>query len=142
MAVRSSNIGSTKGFNWGGKSVSALSWAIAVYMTEKFISVLAPGQQNLIIAALLVQAIMTAAESPIWRNEGRWYNWTVLGIDTITNVGGLFVYITRLDQTDSWEAFNTGLGITGGLHPFAALVVSVVLGILLAATPEFLWRQK
>ena len=89
-----------------------------------------------------MQAILTAGESPIWRGRGEWWHIVVLVVDSVTNVGGFFVYITRLDQTDSWAAFNTGLGMTGGLNPLAALIVSLVLGVLIAATPEFLWRQK
>lgn len=129
----------------GSKLVSMASWAVAVYMTEAFFRVLAGGGEfggSTFLAAILGQAIFTWGESPVWRGRGKWWNYTVLGLDTVTNVGGLFVYMTRLDQTDSWQAFNTGLGLTGGINPLAALIVSIVVGVLLAATPEYLWRGE
>lgn len=125
-----------------------MAWAIGVWSTHLFIKVLAqdPGTGAVpewtLGAAFLMQLIMTAGESPIWKGKGQWWHIVVLVVDSVTNVGGFFFYVTRLDQTDSWEAFNLGLGMTGGLAPLAALIVSLVFGVLVAATPEFLWRQK
>jgi hypothetical protein len=129
----------------GQRIVSIAAWAVAVWTTESFFRVLAGGgafRGETFLAAILGQAIFTWAESPVWRGRGKWWGFTMLGIDSITNVGGLFVYILRLDQTDSWRAFNTGLGLTGGINPLAALIVSVVIGILLAAAPEYLWKGE
>jgi hypothetical protein len=118
-----------------------------VWTTHLFLSVLirdsATGNAAdwTLFAAFIMQSIMTAGESPLWRGKGRWWHIVVLAIDSVTNVGGVFAYITRLDQTDSWGAFNTGLGTSGGLNPLAALILSLVIGVLIAATPEFLWRQ-
>lgn len=129
----------------GSKLVSLASWLVAVYMTEAFFRVLAGAEgfgAGTLFAALMGQAVFTWGESPVWRGRGRWWNYAVLALDTVTNVGGLFVYMTRLDQTDSWAAFNDGLGLTGGINPLTALVVSIVVGVLLAATPEYLWRGE
>jgi hypothetical protein len=131
----------------GSKAVAALAWGIGVWTTHLFMGVLTRGDSGnpadwTLFAALIFQAIMTAGESPLWRGKGQWWHMVVLAIDSVTNVGGVFVYITRLDQTDSWVAFNTGLGTTGGLNPLAALVVSLVVGVIIAAAPEFLWRQQ
>ena len=132
----------------GTKAVAVMAWAIGVWTTHIFIKVLAKDPNTGIVpewtlgAAFAMQAIMTAGESPIWRGKGQWWHIIVLTVDSVINVGGFFFYVTRLDQTDSWSAFNTGLGMTGGLNPLAALIVSLVFGVLVAATPEFLWRQK
>lgn len=126
----------------GSKAVAVLAWGVGVWTTYLFISVLTQDAEWSLQAALIVQAIMTAGESPLWRGKGRWWHIVVLVIDAITNVGGFFVYVLRLDQTDSWEALNQGLGTSGGLDPLAALVLSLVLGVLTAAAPEFLWRQE
>lgn len=132
----------------GSKAVAVLAWSVGIWTTHLFLKVLTKDPVTGVTpewtlgAALIMQAIMTAGESPIWRGKGEWWHIVVLAVDSVTNVGGFFVYITRLDQTDSWAAFNQGLGMTGGLQPLAALVVSLVLGVLVAATPEFLWRQK
>lgn len=142
MAVRSKEYSETAGSQWGARIIAGMAWAVAVWTTQNFFEVMVPDASNALIVAFVAQAIFTVAESSIWRNRGRWYNFVILGIDTITNVGGIFVYILQLDKTDSWSAFNTGLGTSGGMNPLAALLISIVVGILLAATPEFLWKQK
>jgi vacuolar-type H+-ATPase subunit I/STV1 len=142
MATRSRDTSDTAGAAWGGKLIAGMAWAVAVWTTQNFFGVMVPDAGNALIVAFIAQAIFTVAESAIWKNRGRWYNFVILGIDTITNVGGVFVYILQLDKTDSWAAFNSGLGTTGGMNPLAALLISIVVGVLLAATPEFLWRQK
>jgi vacuolar-type H+-ATPase subunit I/STV1 len=142
MAVRSKEIGSSAGSSWGAKLIAGMAWAVAVWTTQNFFGVMVPDSGNALLVAFVAQGIFTVAESAIWKNKGRWYNFVVLAIDTITNVGGIFVYILQLDKTDSWAAFNTGLGTTGGMNPLAALAISIVVGILLAATPEFLWKQQ
>ena len=126
----------------GSKAVAVLAWAVGVWTTNLFLGVLTNNADWTLGASIITQAIMTAGESPLWRGRGRWWHIVVLGLDSITNVGGFFVYVMRLDQTDSWAAFNQGLGTTGGINPLAALVLSLVLGVLVAATPEFLWRGE
>jgi hypothetical protein len=130
----------------GSKVVAVGAWFIGVWTTHMFLKVLIKDEGGnpadwALFAAFVMQLIMTFGESPLWRGKGRWWHIAVLAFDSVTNVGGFFSYIMRLDQTDSWAAFNTGLGTSGGLNPLAALIVSLVIGILVAATPEFLWRQ-
>jgi hypothetical protein len=131
----------------GTKAIAILAWGIGVWTTHLFLKVLiVSGDGNpadwTLFAAFLLQLILTAGESPLWRGQGQWWHIIVLVVDSVTNVGGFFAYIARLDQTDSWAAFNAGLGTSGGLNPLAALILSLGLGIITAAAPEFLWRQK
>jgi membrane protease YdiL (CAAX protease family) len=132
-----------KGGSAGGKLVSVMSWCVAVYTTAAFIKPLtqAGAIADVLLWSALLQAVFTWGESAIWRGQGSWWNYAVLVLDTITNVGGIFFLVTRLDQTDSWAAFNQGLGTQGGLAPMAALLLSAALGIMVAAAPEFLWRK-
>jgi hypothetical protein len=140
MATAATSRAKTSGM--GSKAVAALAWAVVVWTTHLFLKVMTIGEDWTLLAALILQAILTAGESPLWRGKGQWWHMVILAVDSVTNVGGLFTYMTRLDQTDSWAAFNTGLGTTGGLNPLAALLLSLVVGILIAAAPEFLWRQQ
>lgn len=141
MAVASN----TKKGTPGGKLVSVAAWCVAVWTTQEFIAALieAPPEQAtaVVLWAALIQAVMTWGESPIWNGRGQWWHYSVLLLDVITNIGGLFFFVMKLDRTDSWAAFNTGLGTSGGMNPFAALLVSAVLGVMVAAAPEFLWRK-
>jgi hypothetical protein len=127
----------------GGKLVSVASWCVAVYTTAAFLKPLAQVEAiaDVVLWAALLQAVFTWGESAIWRGQGSWWNYAILVLDTITNVGGIFFLVTRLDQTDSWKAFNEGLSTSGGLAPMAALLLSAALGIMVAAAPEFLWRK-
>lgn len=142
MAVKSRELTGGKG-TAGGKVVAVLAWCVGVWATVEFLNGLSDSTgSQLILAAALVQAIFTWGESPIWSGRGRWWNVGMLVLDTLTNIGGLFFFVMRIDQTESWAALNIGLGTSGGLNPLAALVISGVLGVLLAATPEFLWKQS
>jgi hypothetical protein len=130
----------------GSKAVAVLAWGVGVWTTHLFLRVLIVTPEGnpadwTLMAAFILQAIMTAGESPLWRGRGQWWHILVLVGDSVTNVGGFFVYILRLDQTDSWAAFNQGLGTSGGLNPLAALVLALAFGVATAAAPEFLWRQ-
>ena len=133
----------TKGGSAGGKLVSVASWCVAVYTTAAFLKPLTQVDTiaDVILWAALLQAVFTWGESAIWRAQGSWWNYAVLVLDAITNIGGIYFLVTRLDQTDSWRAFNEGLSTSGGLAPMGALLVSAALGIMVAAAPEFLWRR-
>lgn len=140
MAVTSKT--SARRGTMGGRVVSVASWCVAVWTTTQFLAPLVGEEAGtLVLWAALLQAIMTWGEAPIWAGRPQWWHIAVLVLDTVTNIGGLFFFVIKIDQTDSWQAFNEGLSISGGINPLAALIVSAVLGVLLAATPEFLWRQ-
>jgi hypothetical protein len=126
----------------GSKVVAVMAWGVGVWTTHLFLQVMTDKADWTLFAAFVLQAILTAGESPLWQGRGQWWHIVVLAIDSITNVGGFFFYILKLDQTDSWAAFNKGLGTSGGLNPLSALIISLVVGVLVAATPEFLWRQR
>lgn len=123
------------------KFSAVLAWSLGVWTTYQVIIVITNDASWGFPVALFLQAVFTKAESPIWKGKGEWYNYVILCIDTVFNVGGLFIHITRLDQTASWQAFAQGLGLSGSMSDFSALVVSLFVGILVAATPEFLWKQ-
>lgn len=142
MAVRTREAKTFGVSGMGSKAVALLAWSVGVWTTYLFLKVLTEGAEWTLWGALVLQLILTVGESPLWRGKGRWWHFVVLLFDATTNVGGFYVYVMRLDKTDSWDAFNAGLGTVGGLHPLAGLLVSLVLGVLTAAAPEFLWRQE
>jgi len=134
-----------RGGSAGGKLVSIASWCVAVWTTQEFLQPLVGSESAagaaLVLWAALMQAVFTWGESPIWKAQGSWWNYGVLVLDVITNVGGLYFFVTKIDDTDSWRAFNEGLSTTGSLNPLAALALSIVLGVMIAAAPEYLWRK-
>lgn len=127
----------------GPRGVAVLAWVVAWWTTTEFLTPITEGANWTPLAALILQAIFTGSESAIWAGKGRWYNWLMLAIDVITNIGGLYFYMTRLDKTDSWAAFQQGLSAPpGGVEPLTALIISVIAGVLLAAAPEMLWKSQ
>jgi hypothetical protein len=111
------------------------------YTTHLFLAALTDGSGATLLIGFLLQLVLTWGERPLWYGRGVWYNGLLLLVDSIINVGGVYIYMTRLNQTDSWQAFAQGLGLSGDVNPLMALILSTLIGVLMAATPEFLWRQ-
>ena len=126
----------------GARVVSIVAWCVGVWTTAQFLTPMVGEGPGTVLAAFIAQALLTAGESPIWRGQGTWWNVLVLVIDDVTNIGGFFVYLLRIDQTDSWAAFNQAFETSSTMNPLTALTVSIVFGVLVAAAPEYLWREK
>ncbi len=121
--------------------VAALLWFVGCYTTWAALWAITESWEWAWLAALLVQAALTALESPVWNKRPDAVSVAALVIDAGTNVGGLYVLMTRLDRTQTWAALAQGLGLDGGISPAAALGISFALGVLLAAGPEALWKR-
>lgn len=124
------------------KTVAIGTWAIGPWATYQFISVLSNEEAVwILIAAIFMQALFTATESALWNGNGSWFSISILLIDALTNIGGLYAYIRHLDRTKTWAAFAEALGLSGGMSPLSTLILAGVVGIFLAAAPEMVWRQ-
>lgn len=122
--------------------VAGAFWLVGVATTYVFISNLAPGWGWAWAAALIVQWFLTALEGPVWARQPDALSVTALGMDVAINAGGLYVVMLNLDQTPTWRAFAGGLGLSGGdMSNWAALAASCIVGLVLAAAPEALWRR-
>lgn len=68
--------------------------------------------------------------------------WAAILLDTVLNAGGLWPYITKLDQTPSWAMLVQSLQLDGTLRQIPALVLALVFGFLLSVAPHRLWFKK
>jgi hypothetical protein len=95
-----------------------------------------------ILAALGVQAVLTLLESRIWQGKGGGLEWIALGIDILINMGGTWQWIKHIDKTPPWTMMRETLGAPERLSSWALLGVALVIAVLLAYSPEGIWRQR
>lgn len=116
-------------------------WLIGATTTWIFLQSVNPGWGLNWAAALLAQVILTAMQSPAWRGQFDILGVTALIVDALLNAGGVYAFVQRIDETATWYALSTGFGLSGELSNAVAIIISMILGVLLAGTPEYLWRR-
>lgn len=123
------------------KIAATLIWMAGVYTTMLCIAGLLPGRsdQTIWIVALLLQFVLTIAQSDFWRGNRQWIAVVAVVTDAAFNAAGLWPIVRNIDQTPIWSM----LAATGMPADAAgALVFAVTAGVsvFIAATPERLWR--
>lgn len=133
---------STRRRNVGNKLISLVLWGLSCYATYQFLISLAGEGPGVLAIAVIAQAALTFGESPVWRGDINGVGIMALTVDTFTNIGGLFFYIGNLENSASWQAFATTFGASGDVSGYTQLFFSIVVGVMLAAAPEALWKQS
>jgi hypothetical protein len=128
--------------NIGNKLISLALWTLSCYATYQLFTSLAGEGLSVFAIAVIAQAALTFGESPVWRGDINGVGLVALSIDTFTNIGGLYLYIGNLDKSASWQAFASTFGASGEISGYTQLFFSVVIGVMLAAAPEALWKQS
>lgn len=122
-----------------------LLWCLSCFGTSVFLKSLFPetSGSTLFFASIITQLLFTAAQKPLLRKNSDMNAVTVAALffDTITNIPGPFLILTRLPNTESYQIVESTLGITDPYGAFTALALSCGLGLLLAVGPELLWRS-
>jgi hypothetical protein len=62
--------------------------------------------------------------------------------DTVLNGGGMWSVVLNLDNTDSYTMFAKSLNLGEKMNMLPALVISLVLGFVLAVAPHLLWHGR
>jgi len=123
------------------KIAASLIWLAGAYTTMLCVAGLLPDRspQTVWTVALLLQFVLTIAQSDFWRGNRQWMASVAVIVDTAFNAAGLWPILRNLDQTPVWSLLlATGLPWEAS----GALVFAITLGVSLfiAATPERLWR--
>lgn len=121
---------------------AGIIWWIACVTTWQFVASL--GVRDLLIAvplAILGQALLTVVEHPFWGRRRDAVAGVAVIADTMINAGGVWPWMSRLDQTPPWRMLAEGLQLAPGLAIVPALVLSLVFGYVLAAAPERVWKR-
>lgn len=126
------------------KLTSLTVWSFAVITTHGFLAPLlqARGIDAVMIwcAAFAIQLILTVMESEFWRGERSQVSTAAVFVDTLINAAGLYPFIGGLGMTNVWAMISEVTGASGDVGTPAAVVISLFLGYILAATPERVWR--
>ena len=117
---------------------SIVLWCAACYTTWRFLDALAPGTPWL--AAVVVQAVFTVIESDFFKGQRNIVTVAATAVDSVINAGGLWVYTQHVDRTQSWEMVQAMSNTTGGVSALSAGILALLLGVVLAAAPERMWR--
>jgi hypothetical protein len=140
--MAASNASPSRRRNAGNKFIALVLWGLSCYATYQFVVSLAGEGPASLAVALIAQAAFTFGESPVWRGDFNAVGLIALAVDTFTNIGGLFYYIGKLEESTSWQAFTSTFGATSDVSGYTQLFLSIVVGVMLAAAPEALWKQS
>lgn len=125
------------------KIVSVLLWLGGVFTTYLFISTAAAGRYEewqVVTAAFVMQTILTVLESDFIRGMRSEVSVFAIVVDTLLNAAGLWTFITGIDQSTLWLMLSEVFGVGGNMSAWAAGVIAMVLGYMLAIAPEKVWR--
>lgn len=124
--------------------IAAMLWLAACVTTWQLLIAVTPGAdwRYQIAAGVGLQAIFTAMERPILRGQPNRISMMVLLIDTLINAGGLYPYAARIGATPTAAMVSSAFNMPAQVSPVAAFVLAILIGFLLAAAPEAVWRWQ
>lgn len=126
------------------RPIAIFLWSVACVTTYELIVTLRPDLDlwKLIAAAIAAQVIFTWLEKPVLRGKPNQVSSAVLLLDTLTNAGGIFPMALRAPETPPAQMLIAAFNLAPTMPPLGALLLSLILGFLLAAAPEAVWRWK
>lgn len=127
----------------GGKIAAVVAWFGAVYTTYLSVQALQPGTPLLImtVTAFVVQFVFTVAERPIMRGKPGLFTIAVFILDALINAGGVFPTLRNIGKTPTAQMIAAA-GTPATVDVWPAILISLVVGGIIAVAPEALWRMK
>lgn len=124
--------------------IAALLWVAACVTTWQLLAAITPGMdwRYQVGGGVALQAIFTALERPTLRGRPNKVSVLVLIMDTLINAGGIFPFALRVSATPTVAMISAAFHISPQITPVAAFALSALLGFLLAAAPEAVWRWR
>ncbi len=129
----------------GHQLLAIVLWLLGCVTTYQVVAILLDGRAwpTLLAATFLTQVILTALESPTLRGRPNPISLIVLLLDALINAGGVYVLLDgRAEQLPMVQMAADVAGASGGLSPAALAGIALLLGFILAAAPEAVWRWK
>lgn len=130
------------------RAAGCVAWGIGAYFTWRFFNAASPATGAILaaLAAIVVQWVLTLVERPLWRKlagrpGGRMAPLAafVTVIDGLLNGAGIYPVAGRIAQTEVGKMIADGLQVEPTLSTRGAILVALILGLIIAATPEALW---
>lgn len=134
--------------NWS-KVASIVAWIGGVFTTWLFVAASAPTLPWYvgILAAGLMQWVLTIAERPLWRVllRRRGGRFVILGIvvtfvDGVFNAAGIYPHVGRLTQTGVGKMLAEVLSVNQTMTPRDSFLLALAIGLVVAGLPEYLWE--
>jgi hypothetical protein len=124
------------------KVAAIIIWLVGAVATMTNLQAMGMIPLNAKIGAFAAQAVFTIVEIYLWRGiEFHWAAIVVTFIDAFFNFGGVYPYASMLDKTPSWKAANDAMGTNQSLPLFIMTVCAIIISLLIAGAPEWLWRR-
>lgn len=127
----------------GTKIAAGLAWLGAVYATYLMVTGLQPGTPATIAipVALVVQFVFTMAERPILNGRPGIFTIAVFILDSLINAGGVFPALKNVGRTPTAQMIAAA-GTPATVEAWPAILISLLVGAIIAVAPEALWRMK
>jgi hypothetical protein len=121
---------------------SCILWLCAVTTTHMFLVGLLPATPvgTVWLAAAALQLILTILQSEFWSGQSGYVSTFAVMFDTGINAAGIWPYIQNLDRTNVWYMIAELTGLGGTMSPLVAGLLAIIIGYVLAAAPEIVWR--
>jgi hypothetical protein len=129
----------------GNQFVALVIWLLGVATTYQVATVLWPSGvwYAALGVALAAQALMTWLEGPTLRGRPNPISLVVLLFDSLINAGGVYILLSaRIGQLPAAQMAADVAGTDPTFSPLAVAGVSLLVGFILAATPEAVWRWR
>lgn len=124
------------------KITAVLIWLFGAWLTAQALGQLGAPDPFNTVAGLLIQWVLTKAESPLWR--GRGYPPLALAatvVDAAVNSAGAWPYVTHLGATDFWTMIRDILHEPQAQpNTFTFVAVAVCIGLFVAGSAEYFWN--
>lgn len=121
---------------------SLIIWLVGAYLTRAFLVQIGVAEDAATPIGVLLQWLLTRAESPLWRGQGRPAIAIIATlIDGGMNAGGTWVYTRNIGQTDFWAMVQYAAQ-DPNLVPTVATQIACAIGVglLTAAAAEYYWN--
>lgn len=126
------------------RPIAIFLWAVACVTTYQLVGALRPDLElwKMVAAAIGAQTIFTWLEKPVLRGKPNKISSAILLLDTLTNAGGIFPMALRAPETPPAQMLIAAFNLAPTMPPIGAFLLSLIMGFLLAAAPEAVWRWK
>jgi hypothetical protein len=125
------------------KIAGGVVWLGGVVTTAMFLSSFVRLDGLLLLAvAAGVQATLTAIELSFWRGDRNGITVGVMVFDSAINAAGLWPMVRNIDQSNLWWFLVDVTGLAPTMSPAIAGILALIVGFVLAAAPELIWKLE
>lgn len=122
--------------------IAAVVWLAATWTTGLFLHSLNIPLLWTVLAALILQAALTALEGYVWKGKGDPVVYVALIFDIILNMSGTWIWVKELPGSTLWifiiDIFNWSN--SANIAEWPLLIPSAVVGLFWAYAPEAIWK--